>query len=380
MPTSKNVNFELEATKANQMYLLHEAELEVWISVTKKNGDPLVAQYTPKRTAAVEEQSQREAEEDTSQSTRNSQSTSGTQEQVPPEEQEEPSVHMLEMVAKAVRQVLRVRLPAGDALSDEPAVQDDPPAPAVDPKVNVKLAFTNNILHTLFSQFDLVLNSTTVNPNPEKYHVKAYAHHMLESSRWGKHTWMQAQGFYEDTPKHFYNTDANNLGFTARSRLLFAEAGNVPFNEEVQVIGKMFTSMASCHTPLPSAIKVSVRGLLNPPEVVLTGDESCDQFKYVYKVVSATYHVPVATLSQKAFEHMNERWKKIPFQFHFRRYTYRMQEVGAGTGSASVVIGLGGKNPGRFYLCFVHPNQVDHVPYKGESALEFMYNCKCCYD
>lgn len=199
MPTKDSIEWDLGTTNANQMFLLHDAVMEIWLQVTKGDGTPLVGMYTPSAVVGVRHQPPRgpPGPPGVASTSAGAASTSAGAASVEGAGEE---LSILQRAARNVRSALRSNSLDGGDLPPRPAPPANSPAavdvPVVDVPVPVpvQLGFTNNILHTLFDEFELSFNEQPLSPIVPGYHMRAYLFNMMQSSRWGKKTWLQAQG------------------------------------------------------------------------------------------------------------------------------------------------------------------------------------------
>ena len=81
------------------------------------------------------------------------------------------------------------------------------------------VAPVNNILHSMFSKVDVLLNGKTVCSSDHHYAHRAYLESLLNFGPDTKNGELSASLWHEDTPEHFEALNAENAGFTTRRQL-----------------------------------------------------------------------------------------------------------------------------------------------------------------
>ncbi len=125
---------------------------------------------------------------------------------------------------------------------------------------NCEVALSNNTLHTLFKAVTLQLGNQVVSHNNNDYPYRAYIETLLSFGDEAKKSYLQAEGYYPDTPGQFNTRGAANHGYTARK-------GLVQESKVVELIGKLHLDFFN--QPLY---------LLNNTEVRLTLERNKDEF------------------------------------------------------------------------------------------------------
>ena len=110
----------------------------------------------------------------------------------------------------------------------------------------------NLLLHSLFSQVDIYLNSQLVSTSNNLYAYKSYLQTLLNYSQDKKKSILQTQGFYEDTPGHLEDTTVHNAGFTARKALMKKSS-------EIELVGRLNSELFSQERLLPSNTDLKIK-------------------------------------------------------------------------------------------------------------------------
>ena len=190
---------------------------------------------------------------------------------------------------------------------------------------------TNLLLHSLFSEVDVYLNSTQLNTPSGAYPYLAYLQTLLTYSPNVKQTQMEAAMFCKDAPNHFNEVigDDNPGGIARRRRI----AGS----REVELIGRLHADIFMQPKYLLSYVDLRVKLIRNKQAfLLLTPRVDGQQTEYKVEILDASLVVrkvkisPVISLAHaKVLEKNNAIYpitKNVIRVFHAAMGSYSLQE------------------------------------------------------
>ncbi len=146
----------------------------------------------------------------------------------------------------------------------------------------------NNLMHSMFSQIKIRLNDKDVENSNNYYHYKSYFENLLSYGTDAKRTFLENEGWLEDTPKNFEQTALAPItdNDDAADSILAAEL-NEGFikrrqrfkdQQTVELSGRIHSDIFNINKYLLNNVNVSLELFKNDPKVYLMGKEA-DGFK-----------------------------------------------------------------------------------------------------
>ena len=225
----------------------------------------------------------------------------------------------LDLSNSYLRIKLKVTKPNGGSMVDD-----------VDDK---RVVPTNLLLHSLFSEVDVHLNSTQLNSPSGAYPYLAYLQTLLTYSTTVKKTQMTAAMFYKDTPDHFHDLDGeDNSGMIKRKR-------HITNSNEVELIGRIHADIFHQPKYLLSHLDLHIKLNRNKDSFLLLtpkGDDDNRHKEYKVEVLEGGLFIrkikisPIVSLSHaKVLEKNNAIYpitKNVLRVFHASTGSYSFQE------------------------------------------------------
>ena len=163
------------------------------------------------------------------------------------------------------------------------------------PDSTSNVAPINNVLHSLFSECRVYLEDYLVNDNNENYAFKAFMIDTLSFDMNAKYSYLQCQGYYQDTPNQM--DAAGNASFGIR-RDKFKNAAKTAYTTDpVTFLGKLHSDLVSCECGIIPGIAMRVELTRADVDFTLMIPSVTDTEKYQLKITDATLLCSVATLS-----------------------------------------------------------------------------------
>ncbi len=220
-----------------------------------------------------------------------------------------------------------------------------------------RVAPVNNVLHSLFSSCRVWLGETPISKNPENYAHKSYIIDLLSFDGFAKFTWLQAQGFYQDT---FGNTlaqqtSAANSGFQDR-RNLFLKDSSLPTSgyaeDGIVLMGRLHTDLVNADCGLIPGLGMRiVLGLSNSSFVLQA--PATDTAKYKILVTNATLFCPVGTISSELFRSIETKLKTVDAKMYIERTEVTNKTIPKNSTIYNDHLFPGAPLPSRLILAFV---------------------------
>ena len=182
------------------------------------------------------------------------------------------------------------------------------------------VVFTNNIMHSLFSNCDVALNSELVYSSNGHYPHKAMIQSETSFSGGTKATLLECQGYsYEETPGTFTgDTFVNRKAKTATS-------------SEVHLYGKLAVDLLNCDRLLIPNTNVRITLIKSNPNFCLISSEDNPEHKrYRVKFMKASLHVRQMNVSEPVHRSINNALAKGPARYIYPDIHTRTFIIAAG--------------------------------------------------
>ena len=215
----------------------------------------------------------------------------------------------------------------------------------------------NNILHSLFSSFRVWLGETQLTKNPENYAHKAYFIDLLSFDGFAKFTWLQAQGFYQDTfgSTLAQQTSAANSGFQDR-RGLFLKNSALPtssYSEDgIVLMGRLHTDLVNADCGLIPGLGMRIVLTLANSSFVLQAPKA-DTAKYKILITNATLFCPVGTISPDLFRSIETKLKTTDAKMYIEKTEVSNKAIPKGNTIFNDHLFPGAPLPSRMIITFV---------------------------
>ncbi len=163
------------------------------------------------------------------------------------------------------------------------------------PDNSKNVAPINNILHSLFKECKVYIEDYLVNDNNENYAFKSFLIDTLSYDMNAKYSFMQTQGYYQDTPNQM--DSAGNASFGIR-RDLFKNAAKSAYSlDPITFVGKLHSDLISSECGIIPGIGLKIELTRADLDFTLMIPDLGDTEKYQLKIKEATLLCSVATLS-----------------------------------------------------------------------------------
>ena len=163
--------------------------------------------------------------------------------------------------------------------------------------------FSNNALHSLFSESTVSANGVKISNNNGNYAHKAFIETEFSSSRTAKGTWLVCQGYYfENEPQKIDGQDDRAEDVTARKALVADSLENY-------FIGKPASDILTCDKHLLSGVtlRISFRRSSNDFAVISEADKH-----YKVKIIEANLYVRKMTIADHVLSAIEKTLLKTP--------------------------------------------------------------------
>ena len=163
--------------------------------------------------------------------------------------------------------------------------------------------FSNNALHSLFSECTVSANGVKISNTNGNYAHKAFIETEFSSGKTAKNTWLACQGYYyEDEPAKIDGTDGRADDVAARKAL-------VANSQENYFIGKPASDILTCDKHLLSGVtlRISFRRSTNDFAVISESNKH-----YKVKIIEANLYVRKTTIADHALTAIEKTLLKTP--------------------------------------------------------------------
>ena len=160
------------------------------------------------------------------------------------------------------------------------------------------LTIVNNILHSMFSQVDIMLNENLQSRTTNLYQYQAYMMTLLNYSKDAKNTWGREMGFHMDETDNFDGTHATNSGaLERRARILDGRIDTVT--------GTMFIPVMQDRALLPTGTKVTLSLVKSPVEFLLKHRNVAKEYRI--NIINAEIQVKRVTPDDLYYGKINQQ-------------------------------------------------------------------------
>ena len=168
--------------------------------------------------------------------------------------------------------------------------------------------FSNNALHSLFSECTVSANGVKISNTNGNYAHKAFIETEFSSGTTAKNTWLACQGYYyEDEPAKIDGTDGRADDVAARKAL-------VANSQENYFIGKPASDILTCDKHLLSGVtlRISFRRSTNDFAVISESNKH-----YKVKIIEANHYVRKMTRADQVLTAIEKTLLKTPAVYHY---------------------------------------------------------------
>ena len=186
--------------------------------------------------------------------------------------------------------------------------------------------FSNNALHSLFSECTVSANGVKLSKTNRNCAHKAFIETEFSSGRTVKNTWLVCQSYYhEDEPSKIDGADNTATDVAAQKDL-------VSDSLECCLLGKPASDILTCEKHLPSGdtLRISFRRSLNGFTVITESNKH-----YRVKIVEATFFVRKMTVADHVLFAIEKTLFKTPAVYRYTQVLPRTFPATAGIRSWS---------------------------------------------
>ncbi len=167
-----------------------------------------------------------------------------------------------------------------------------------------EVMFVNNIMHSLFSNCDVLINNELVHTSNGQYAHKAMIETEMSHTSGTKESLMYCQGYtYEKVPHQL-----TDRVFTDRKDL-------TKKSEEVHLFGKLAVDIFNCDKLLLPNTNIRIKLIRNSPNFCLISSEDTKGFRI--KFIHASLHVRQLTVSESVHRSISNALSKSPARYIF---------------------------------------------------------------
>ena len=215
----------------------------------------------------------------------------------------------------------------------------------------------------MFSSCRVFLGETLLTKNPENYAHRAYFIDLLSFDGFAKYTWLEGQGWYQDTfgEKLQNQTAASNSGFQNRRSLFLKDSTNPlsEFSENgVIFLGRLHTDLVGAKCGLIPHLGLRIQLGLSSSAFVLQKPEA-DTATYQITISNATLFCPVGQLNPDAYRKLEHGLKTQDAKIYLQRSEVINRNIGSGGTVYNDQLFSGAPLPSRIFVAFVQtPNYL----------------------
>ncbi len=196
------------------------------------------------------------------------------------------------------------------------------------PPENAKnVAPINNILHSLFQECKVYIEDYLINDNNENYAFKSFLIDTLSYDMNSKYSFLQTQGYYQDTPSQM--DSAGNASFGIRRDLFKNAAKSAYTTDPVTFVGKLHSDLLSCECGIIPGIALRVELTRADIDFTLMVPDITDTEKYQLIIKDATLLCSVATLSADHYTKLQQNLETKNAAIYYKRVQVQNKAIPA---------------------------------------------------
>ena len=207
------------------------------------------------------------------------------------------------------------------------------------------LTIVNNILHSMFSQVDILINEALQSRTTNLYQYQAYLMNLLNYSREAKKSWGRAIGFAMDTTAKFDSLhDQNAGGYARRARIYNGRTDTVT--------GTLFIPVMQDRALLPTGTKVTLSLTKGPVEFLLKHKNPAKEYRI--NILNAQIQVKRVTPDDFYFAKINQQLARPVGGFINLDYVHPCYKTLQPLGKREYIFEiLNGKVPNELVIAFI---------------------------
>ncbi len=214
-----------------------------------------------------------------------------------------------------------------------------------DISAGVKVAPVNNILHSLFSQVDIILNDVLVSPSNNLYPYKAYLEDVLSHGVEAENSYLTAAMYFKETPGELDKTTNANKSFEKRQTLAASSA-------VMECEGRLHTELCQQLKPIINGVDIRIRLVRAPPAFCII-KATDDEENYKIKITHATYVTRRVKLTKDLQNYHMTQLNKAPAIYPIKRITMKAATVQKDGRDFRNETFYTGDIPNKMFFCFV---------------------------
>ena len=208
-----------------------------------------------------------------------------------------------------------------------------------------KIAFCNNIFHTLTKQVKFLINGTDIISSGNYYSFKAYNETCLQANIPEAENSLKLQGFYKDVAANETDITATNTGFTSRAALTNR-------SKTVEFFSKLNIDFLKQTNHIPPNQSIEIHLYPNTPQFMLQTAEGNVASKPFFQITEARLVIREEIVSPPTYLAHVENWTKAPMMFNYETSSTKILHVPANVLSYNFDTVFNGKIPKKLYLTF----------------------------
>ena len=210
-----------------------------------------------------------------------------------------------------------------------------------------EIGIINNILHSLWSQIDVYLN-TVLMSSSDNYHYTAYFDTLLFNDKSVKDTRLQCQGFFKDTNSVFDTTLVNvggNEGLLQRYTL-------IKLSKECQFSGNVLADVCKTKRFIINGVDLHLRLWPNKHDLLLVKPES-NAKTFKIKILDVAFNACKVSLKPEVFAAQHSQLFKTPAIYPYTRTRIQTNIINTGTYQWREDNVFQFERPSRIFIAFV---------------------------
>lgn len=228
---------------------------------------------------------------------------------------------------------------------------------SADGKTTERVACINNLLHSLFSQVQVLINGVNVTQNGDNYPYRAYIETIMSYGKDAVETLLTSSLFYLDTDK--FLADDKNTGFVSRENA---------FNKNpIEISGRLHGDIFNIPQLLAPDIELRIKLTRSPTSFVLLSNDATSEMNFV--IEDASLFVKSVTPSPEiATEHQKLLSLGETIKYNIQRCEVRTHVVSSGATSINIDNLILGTIPKMLIITF-----LDNAAYSGSVTTNPLY-------
>ena len=220
------------------------------------------------------------------------------------------------------------------------------------------------IVDSMFDTVTISLNGTNINKNSGKYAYRSYITKLLSYPEAAKMSWMQSEGWYEDTVAKYDPSQyaVDTTGFKQRRELFMIRQENEKDPEKysdryIQMFGKIYSDLNTMSCGVLPGISIDVKMEFAPDKFRICSKAGSD---YKIEINKMVLHMPLGAVNPNLYRAIEHKLAKEACRVFYTRFELQHFTINRGSQTFNQIINTStASGASRMMIFFLTLGQFD---------------------